>query len=93
MQANIALSQLIRERVMQDSKLKDEANFLIKPKLNSANIVFQLAKDLSDALPAGPILMGLAKPTHILTPSTTARGVVNMTEIAVAEAQALARSQ
>jgi malate dehydrogenase (oxaloacetate-decarboxylating)(NADP+) len=44
---------------------------------------------VADALPVGPILMGAAKPAHILTPSVTARGIVNMTAIAVAEAQAM----
>jgi malate dehydrogenase (oxaloacetate-decarboxylating)(NADP+) len=58
------------------------------PNLASANIAFQLVKVLADALPVGPILMGAAKPAHVLTPSVTARGVVNMTAIAVAEAQA-----
>ncbi|MEO7931949.1 MAG: NADP-dependent malic enzyme [Chthoniobacterales bacterium] len=89
MQADSALSQTIRDRVMQDSSLKGEANVLIMPNLDAANIAFQLVKILSDALPVGPILMGAAKPAHILTPSVTARGIVNMTAIAVAEAQAV----
>ena len=61
---------------------------LVMPNLESANIAFQLVKMLADALPVGPILMGSAKPAHVLTPSVTARGIVNMTAIAVAEAQA-----
>ncbi len=88
MQADTALSKLIRDRVMPNSTLKGEANVLIFPNLDSANIAFQLVKVMADALPVGPILMGAAKPAHILTPSVTARGVVNMTAIAVAEVQA-----
>ncbi|HEY8578474.1 MAG TPA: NADP-dependent malic enzyme [Beijerinckiaceae bacterium] len=88
MQADTALSQAIRDRVMPNSRLSGEANVLVMPNLESANIAFQLVKVLAEALPVGPILMGAAKPAHVLTPSVTARGVVNMTAIAVAEAQA-----
>ena len=88
MQADTALSQIIRDRVLPASRLKGAANVLIMPTLDAANIAFQLVKVVADALPVGPILMGAAKPAHILTPSVTARGVVNMTAIAVAEAQA-----
>ncbi len=87
MQADSALSQAIRDRVLSTSTLKGEANVLILPDLTSANIAFQMVKVLADALPVGPILMGAAKPAHILTPSVTARGIVNMTAIAVSEAQ------
>ena len=59
------------------------------PNLDAANIAFQMTRMLADALPIGPILMGAAKPAHILTPSVTSRGIVNMTAVAVAEAQAL----
>ncbi len=88
MQADTALSQIIRDRVYPGSRLKGDANILIMPSLDAANIAFQLVKVVADALPVGPILMGAAKPAHILTPSVTARGIVNMTAIAVAEAQA-----
>jgi malate dehydrogenase (oxaloacetate-decarboxylating)(NADP+) len=87
MQADTALSQLIRERVLADSRLSGDANVLIMPSLDAANIAYQLTKIIADALPVGPILMGVAKPAHILTPSVTARGIVNMTAVAVAEAQ------
>ena len=58
------------------------------PNLDAANIAFQFTKILADSLPVGPILIGPAKPAHILTPSVTARGIVNLTAIAVVEAQA-----
>jgi malate dehydrogenase (oxaloacetate-decarboxylating)(NADP+) len=88
MQADTALSQMTRDLVLPGSTLKGEANVLVMPNLDSANIAFQMAKVVADALPVGPILIGVAQPAHILTPSVTARGIVNMTAIAVAEAQA-----
>jgi malate dehydrogenase (oxaloacetate-decarboxylating)(NADP+) len=60
---------------------------LIMPNLDAANIAFQMIKTIADALPVGPILIGPAKPAHILSPSVTARGVVNMTAVAVVESQ------
>ena len=57
------------------------------PTLDSANIALNLIKVMTDALHVGPILLGTAKPAHILTPSVTSRGVVNMTALAVVEAQ------
>ncbi|RZK88308.1 MAG: NADP-dependent malic enzyme, partial [Methylobacterium sp.] len=88
MQADTALSDLIRDRVMPNSYLKGAANVLILPNLDAANIAFQFAKVLADALPVGPLLIGPAKPAHILSPSVTARGIVNVTAAAVVEAQA-----
>ena len=92
MQADTALSQTIRDRVLADSTLTGEANVMIMPDLTSANVAFQMVKVLTDALPVGPILLGAAKPAHILTPSVTARGVVNMTAIACCEAQSGAQA-
>ena len=89
MAADTALSQLIRDRVNPASSLKGEANVLIMPTLDAANIAFQLVKMVADALPVGPILLGPAKPAHILTPSVTARGIVNVTALAVVEAGAV----
>jgi malate dehydrogenase (oxaloacetate-decarboxylating)(NADP+) len=87
MQADSALSQMIRDRINPNSRLKGEANVLIMPNLDAANIAFQFTKVLADSLPVGPILIGPAKPAHILSPSVTARGIVNITAIAVVEAQ------
>ena len=61
MQADAALSEMIREQVNPDSRLKGEANVLIMPNLDAANIAFQFSKILADALPVGPILIGPAK--------------------------------
>ncbi|MBB3808128.1 NADP-dependent malic enzyme [Pseudochelatococcus contaminans] len=88
MQADAALSQLVRDRSLPSSHLKGAANVLILPNLDAANIAYQFARVLADALPVGPILLGQAKPVHILTETVTARGIVNMTAVAVVEAQA-----
>lgn len=86
MQADTALSEDIRQKVLPVSRLKGGANVLIMPSLDAANLAHQMTKVLADALPVGPILLGAAKPAHVLTPSVTARGVVNMTALAVVEA-------
>ena len=88
MQADTALSQMARDLVLPHARFKGEANVLVMPNLDAANIAFQLTRIIADALPVGPILLGVAKPAHVLTASVTARGIVNMTAIAVAEAQA-----
>jgi malate dehydrogenase (oxaloacetate-decarboxylating)(NADP+) len=88
MQADTALSQIVRDRVMPGARFKGDANVLIMPNLDAANVAYQFAKIMADALPVGPILMGAAKPAHVLTRSVTARGIVNMTAVAVGEAEA-----
>jgi malate dehydrogenase (oxaloacetate-decarboxylating)(NADP+) len=87
MNADTALRQPYRERVFPHSRLQGEANVLILPTLDAANIADQMIRAIADALPVGPILVGAARPAHVLTPSVTARGVVNMTAVAVVEAQ------
>jgi malate dehydrogenase (oxaloacetate-decarboxylating)(NADP+) len=94
MQADTALSAAARKLVLPHSNLEGEANILIMPTLDAANIAYQTIKVLADALPVGPILIGPARPAHILTPGVTARGVLNMTAVAAVEAQERAgRSQ
>jgi malate dehydrogenase (oxaloacetate-decarboxylating)(NADP+) len=89
MHGDSALIPVARERVFPHSRLKGEANVLIMPNLDAANISYQMIKALADALPVGPILIGPKRPAHILTPSVTPRGIVNMTAIAAVEASAL----
>ena len=86
MQADTALSTLARGRVITDCRLDGEANVLIFPNLDAGSTALQLTRVIANALPVGPILMGPAKPAHVLTPSITARGIVNMTAIAAVEA-------
>ncbi|MCS0493593.1 NADP-dependent malic enzyme [Ancylobacter sp. MQZ15Z-1] len=87
MEGDSALVPEMRERVMPGGRLQGVANILVMPNLDAANISYQMVKVFGNALPVGPILLGTARPAHILTPSVTARGVVNMTAIAVVEAQ------
>ena len=87
MQANTALSQALRDLVLPSSRLKGEANILIMPNLDAANIAYTMTMIMADTLPVGPILLGAAKPAHILTPSVTVRGLINMTAVSVAQAQ------
>ena len=87
MHADMALNEVTRERLFPNSKLKGAANLLIMPSLDAAHIAFNLVKAIDEGLSVGPILIGTAKPAHILTNSVTARGVVNMTAVAVADAQ------
>jgi malate dehydrogenase (oxaloacetate-decarboxylating)(NADP+) len=86
MHGDSALSQALRDRVFPNSRLKGEANLLVFPNLDAANITLNVVKTVTDALHVGPILLGTARPAHILTPSVTSRGVVNMTALAVVEA-------
>ena len=87
MQADAALDEVIRNRVFPNSRLSGPANLLIMPNLDAANIAFNLVKSVGEGLPVGPILVGAKAPTHILASSVTARGVINMSAIAVVDAQ------
>jgi len=87
MHADSALSPELRTRVFPNSRLHGKANLLILPTLDAANIAFNLVKAMGDGLSVGPILIGTRAPAHILTPSVTARGVVNMSAIAAVDAQ------
>jgi len=86
MQADAAISVAIRKAIFPNSRLKGPANLLIMPNLDSANIAFNLLKAVSEGVSVGPILLGTDKPAHILTPSTTVRGIVNMSALASVEA-------
>ena len=87
MHADAAIDESVRARIFPNSRLSGPANLLVLPTLDAANIAFNLVKAMADGLPVGPILMGAAAPAHVLTPSVTARGVLNMTAVAVVEAQ------
>ncbi|WEK03389.1 MAG: NADP-dependent malic enzyme [Candidatus Devosia phytovorans] len=86
MQGDLAVNEGLRDRYVPSSVLRGEANLLIFPNLESANLSMTLLKELNNALPVGPILMGTRQPAHILAPSVTSRGVVNMAAIAASEA-------
>ncbi|WDR07589.1 NADP-dependent malic enzyme [Devosia rhodophyticola] len=89
MQGDLALNQDLRERYIPDSILNGEANLLIFPNLDAANLSMTLLKEMNNGLSVGPILMGPRSPAHILTPSTTSRGIVNVAAIAATESLSL----
>jgi len=86
MHADAALSEALRTRFVQDSPLSGSANLLVMPNLDAANIALTLLSAATEALLVGPLLLGAAKPLHVMVPSVTARGIVNMTALAVAQA-------
>ena len=86
MQGGSALSEALRKRAMPNSTLTGEANLLVFPNLDAANITLGITREMMDALHVGPILLGTAMPAHILSQSVTSRGVVNMAALAVVEA-------
>jgi malate dehydrogenase (oxaloacetate-decarboxylating)(NADP+) len=89
MHGDAALSEEIRMRVFPRARLRGEANLLIMPTLDAANISFNLLKTAAGGgVTVGPMLLGAARPAHILTPSATVRRIVNMTALAVADANA-----
>ncbi len=88
MQGDLAIDEALRGRYVADAAFAGEANLLIFPNLDAANLSMTLVKELQGALPVGPILMGTAYPAHILAPSVTSRGIVNMAAIAASEAVA-----
>ncbi len=93
MHADAALIPAIREQSILDSTLHGAANLLVFPNLDAANIACSLTRAASDGLQVGPQLLGMAKPIHVLVPSTTARGIVNLSALAVVEVQAQAQLQ
>ena len=88
MHSDAAIDGRMRERSFPGNRLEGSANVLIMPSLDAAHISYNLLKALGDGLPVGPVLVGAAQPAHVMTASVTARGLVNMTALAVIEAQA-----
>ncbi|MFM1887329.1 MAG: hypothetical protein RL026_2486 [Pseudomonadota bacterium] len=86
MHGDAALSEAIRQSNLMDSRLNGEANVIICPNVDAANISYNLLKQVAgDGVTVGPILMGAAAPAHVLTPSSTVRRVMNMTALCVAQ--------
>jgi len=89
MHGDAALSEEIRLKVFPNSRLRGEANLLIMPTLDAANIAFNLLKTAAgDGVTIGPILLGAARTVHILTPSASVRRIVNMTALTVVDVNA-----
>ena len=88
MQGDAALIEDIRQQIMPDSPLKGSANLLVMPNVETANISYNLLRvSASDGVTIGPILMGMAKPVHIVTPISSVRRIVNMVALAAVDAQ------
>ncbi len=85
MHGDAALSPALRDRLVPDGRLSGSANLLIMPSLDAANIALTLVAGTSEGLMVGPILLGMSKPVHVLTPTVTARGITNLTAIAAAQ--------
>jgi malate dehydrogenase (oxaloacetate-decarboxylating)(NADP+) len=89
MHGDTALDAAYRHELMPKSTLTGEANLLVLPNIDAANISYNLLKTAAGGgIAIGPVLLGAAKPVHILTPSATVRRIVNMTALTVADANA-----
>ncbi|MGN2248798.1 NADP-dependent malic enzyme [Frateuria edaphi] len=87
MQADTAWDEALRQRIFPNSTLTGRANLFVLPNLDAANIVYNMVKVMTGGVAIGPILMGVDKSAHILTPASTVRRVVNMTALAAVDAQ------
>jgi malate dehydrogenase (oxaloacetate-decarboxylating)(NADP+) len=88
MRVDAALSKRARDKLCPDSRIRDQANLLIMPNLDSANTAFGLLRSLGNGVAVGPILIGAAKPAHVVSTSITTRGLVNMTAMAAVQSMA-----
>jgi malate dehydrogenase (oxaloacetate-decarboxylating)(NADP+) len=87
MKGDTALDEELRKRIFPHARLTGSANMMVFPNIDSANSAFNLLKELADGLSVGPILVGAAKPAHILSPAVTSRGIYNMSAVAVLDSQ------
>jgi len=90
MHADAALIEHLRDRAVPDSRLAGVANLLVMPGLDAANIAFNLLKAGADGLAIAPLLLGMSQPAHVLVPSVTARGIVNVSAVVAMDAARLA---
>jgi malate dehydrogenase (oxaloacetate-decarboxylating)(NADP+) len=89
MRGDAALGAACRREVLPSTTLAGDANLLVMPNIDAANIAYNLLKTAAGGgIAIGPVLLGAAHPVHILTPSATFRRIVNMTALTVAEINA-----
>ena len=86
MHGDAALIEHLRGRAVPDSRLTGVANLLVMPGLDAANIGFNLLKAGADGLAIAPLLLGMSQPVHVLVPSVTARGIVNVSAVVAMDA-------
>ena len=90
MHGDTALDAAYRAELMPNSTLSGEANLLVLPNIDAANIAYNLLKTAAGGgIAIGPVLLGAARPVHVLTPSATVRRIVNMTALTVTDANAV----
>ena len=86
MPGDLAVNETLRKDYISNPAFSGEANLLIFPNLEAANLSLTLLAEINNGLPIGPILMGTGKAAHVLAPTVTSRGIINMAAIAAAEA-------
>ena len=87
MQADTAWDEALRLRMFPHTTLSGRANLYVMPNLDAANIAYNIVRVMTDGVSIGPILMGVNRSAHILTPASTVRRIVNMTAVAAVDAQ------
>ncbi len=87
MRGDSAMAEALRSRLFPSSRLKGKANLLVMPTLDAANIALTLLRHMGEGQTVGPMLLGTARPAHIVSPAVTVRGLINMTAVAAVEAQ------
>ncbi len=87
MEADLALMPALREKVFPNSRLRGKANLFVFPNLDAANTTLNMVRCVTDGVSIGPMLLGCAMPAHVLSPNSSVRRVVNMTALAVVDAQ------
>ncbi|WP_407352990.1 NADP-dependent malic enzyme [Luteimonas sp. R10] len=87
MMADTAWDELLRRRIFPNTTLSGRPNLFVLPNLDAANIAYNMVRVMTDGVALGPILMGISRPAHVMTPTSTPRRVINMTAIAAVEAQ------
>ncbi len=87
MQADTALDEVLRQRLFPHTTLSGRANLFVMPNMDAANIAYNIVRVMTDGVAIGPILIGVDKSAHILTPASTVRRIVNMTAVAAVDAQ------
>jgi malate dehydrogenase (oxaloacetate-decarboxylating)(NADP+) len=93
MTAVAAFSPEVRQMMFPNSQLRGQANLLIMPNIDAANITHHIMRELGDGITVGPLLLGAAKPAHIMVPSVTSRGIINAAAYASVCAQLLEKDQ
>ncbi len=87
MEADLALMPALRQKIFPNSRLKGKANLFVFPNLDAANTTLNMVRCVTDGVSIGPMLLGCAMPAHVLSPNSSVRRLVNMTALAVVDAQ------